>query len=71
MRMLVEIDDACIRGAGCTGEGSEALPRRADPRSIDDCLAGRRNKHERGAFGLWGRRKMDAVAYQAKMRREW
>jgi len=71
MRMLVEIDDACIRELDALAKEAKRSRAALIRDAIDDYLAGRRNKHERGAFGLWGRRKMDAVAYQAKMRREW
>jgi hypothetical protein len=31
----------------------------------------RRNGDEDDAFGLWGKRKVDGLAYQEKVRREW
>jgi predicted transcriptional regulator len=71
MRTLVEIDDACIRVLDALAK-EEKRPRVALIRdAIDEYLAKRRKKHERDAFGLWGRRKLDALAYQAKVRREW
>lgn len=39
--------------------------------AIDDYLAKRRAKPGDDAFGLWGKRKVDGLAYQEKVRREW
>jgi len=39
--------------------------------AIDDYLARRRSKQEGDAFGLWGKRKVDGLAYQKKVRGEW
>jgi hypothetical protein len=39
--------------------------------AIDDYLAKRRHKHEGDAFGLWGKPKIDGLAYQRKVRNEW
>lgn len=40
-------------------------------RAIDDYLAKQREAKEGDAFGLWGKRKVDGLAYQEKARREW
>jgi len=39
--------------------------------AIDDFLAKRRSKHEGDAFGLWGKRKVDGLVYQERVRSEW
>ena len=39
--------------------------------AIDDFLAKRRSKHEADAFGLWGKRKVDGLVYQERVRSEW
>jgi predicted transcriptional regulator len=39
--------------------------------AIDDYLAKRRDIQEGDAFGLWGKRKVDGLAYQEKVRGEW
>jgi hypothetical protein len=39
--------------------------------SIDDYLAKQTDKQEGDAFGLRGKRKVDGLAYQEKMRSEW
>jgi metal-responsive CopG/Arc/MetJ family transcriptional regulator len=40
-------------------------------RAIDEYLAKQRGKQEGDAFGLWGKCKVDGLAYQGKARREW
>jgi metal-responsive CopG/Arc/MetJ family transcriptional regulator len=40
-------------------------------RAIDEYLTKRRSKQEGEAFGLWEKRKVDGLAYQKKVRREW
>ena len=39
--------------------------------AIDDYIARRRKRREGDAFGLWGKRKVDGLAYQEKVRKEW
>ena len=39
--------------------------------AIDDFLAKRRCKYEGDAFGLWGKRKVDGLVYQERVRSEW
>ncbi|MFW6027755.1 MAG: ribbon-helix-helix protein, CopG family [bacterium] len=39
--------------------------------AVDDYLAKRRKACEDEAFGLWGKRRVDGLAYQEHVRREW
>ena len=39
--------------------------------AIDDYLAKKPGNQEDDAFGLWGKRKVDGLVYQEKVRREW
>jgi len=39
--------------------------------AIDNYFAERHGKQESNAFGLWGHRKVDGLAYQEKVRCEW
>ncbi len=39
--------------------------------AIDDFLAKRRRHRDVEAFGLWGKRQVDGLEYQEKVRREW
>ena len=57
-------------GAGTNCRKEEKRSRAALIReAIDDFLAKRRSKHEGDAFGLWGKRKVDGLAYQEKAAR--
>ncbi len=71
MRILVDLVDSKIEAldglAKAERKSRSALIRQA----VDDYLARRRTKREGNAFGLWGNRKVDGLAYQKKVRREW
>jgi predicted transcriptional regulator len=71
MRILVDLGDAQLEALDELSkkekESRAALIRQA----IDDYLAKRRSKKEGDAFGLWGKRKVDGLAYQEKVRGEW
>lgn len=71
MRALVDLGDAQVRMldelAKKERQSRAALIRQA----IDEYLAKRRSKQIGDAFGLWGHRKTDGLAYERKMRSEW
>lgn len=71
MRALIDMSDAQV-------EALDALAKRVrQPRAalvraaIDDYLDRHRRQQVEDGFGLWGRRKVDGLAYQEKARREW
>lgn len=71
MRTLVDLGDTQIKALDELSK-KEKRPRAALIRqAIDDYLAERYSKQEGDAFGLWGNRKVDGLAYQEKVRREW
>lgn len=71
MRALVDMNDAQIEAldtlAKRMGQSRAALIRAA----IDDYLARHRREQVEDGFGLWGKRKVDGLAYQEKARSEW
>jgi metal-responsive CopG/Arc/MetJ family transcriptional regulator len=71
MRTLVDIGEAELpeleKMAKEDKRSRAALIRQA----IDEFVAKRRSQHQGDAFGLWGERKIDGLAYQAKVRDEW
>ena len=71
MRTLVDLGDHQIHALDELSK-KEKLSRAAlIRRAIDDFLAKRHSKQEGDAFGLWGKRKVDGLAYQEKVRGEW
>jgi len=71
MRTLVEVGDTQIRELDALSKEEKRSRAALIREAIDDYLARRRKKHEGDAFGLWGKRKMDGLVYQEKVRREW
>jgi metal-responsive CopG/Arc/MetJ family transcriptional regulator len=71
MRTLVDIEDKDIEAldeiAARSNQSRAALIRAA----IAAFLGQYRNADETGAFGLWGKRQVDGLTYQKKMRAEW
>ena len=71
MRALVDMSEAQIEAldslAKRVRQSRAALIRAA----IDDYLERHRRTQVEDAFGLWGERKIDGLAYQEKARGEW
>jgi metal-responsive CopG/Arc/MetJ family transcriptional regulator len=71
MRIPVDLGDSQIEALDELSK-KEKLSRAALIRqAIDEYLRDRRDEKEGDAFGLWGDRKVDGLAYQEKMRGEW
>jgi predicted transcriptional regulator len=71
MRTLVDIEDADVARldevAARLKQSRAALIRRA----ISDFLGKGRRQSADDAFGLWGKGKIDGLAYERKVRAEW
>ncbi len=71
VRALVDMSDAQIEAldtlAKRVGQSRAALIRAA----IDDYLDRHHREQVADGFGLWGKRKVDGLAYQEKARSEW
>jgi predicted transcriptional regulator len=71
MRALVDMSDAQIEAldslAKRVRQSRAALIRAA----IDDYLARHHREQIEDGFGLWGKQKVDGLAYQEKARSEW
>ncbi|GLS29858.1 Ribbon-helix-helix protein, copG family [Mesorhizobium albiziae] len=71
MRALVDIDESQIleldRLARKQKQSRAALIREA----VADYLGKQAQETTESAFGLWGKRKVDGLAYQEKIRGEW
>lgn len=71
MRALIDMSEAQVEALdrlAKRGRQSRASLIRA---AIDDYLHRHHNEQVEDGFGLWGKRKVDGLAYQDKVRREW
>lgn len=71
MRTLVDLGDTQIQALDELSKKDKRSRAALIRQAIDDYLARRQSKQEGDAFGLWGKRKVDGLAYQEKARREW
>lgn len=71
MRILVDLGDTQIQALDELSKREKRSRAALIRQAIDDYLAKRHSKPESNAFGLWGKRKVDGLAYQDKVRREW
>ena len=70
MRTLVDLGDTQLQALDELSKKEKRSRAALIRRAIDDYLAKQRDKQEGDAFGLWGKRKVDGLAYQEKVRGE-
>ena len=71
MRTLVDLGDSQIEELDELSKRERRSRAALIRQAIDDYLAKRRSKQQGDAFGLWGKRKVDGLVYQKKVRSEW
>ena len=71
MRTLVDLGDTQIQALDELSKREKRSRAALIRQAIDDYLAKQRRKQEGDAFGLWGKRTVDGLAYQEKVRGEW
>jgi predicted transcriptional regulator len=71
MRTLVDVGDTQLQELDELSKEEKRSRAALIREAIDDFLAKRRSKHEGDAFGLWGKRKVDGLVYQERVRNEW
>ncbi len=71
MRTLVDVGDTQLQELDELSKEEKRSRAALIREAIDDFLAKRRSKHEGDAFGLWGKRKVDGLVYQERVRSEW
>jgi predicted transcriptional regulator len=71
MRTLVDLGNAQIQALDELSKREKRSRAALIRQAIDDYLATQRSEQDGDAFGLWGKRKVDGLAYQKKMRSEW
>jgi hypothetical protein len=70
MRTLIDIPEAELRQLAELGQRSQRSRAAMVREAISEYLVQRAPAPE-AAFGLWGKRKTDGLAYQRKVRAEW
>ena len=71
MWTLVDLGDAQLQALDELSRKEKRSRAALIRQAIDDYLAKQRDEKEGDAFGLWGKRKVDGLAYQEKARHEW
>jgi predicted transcriptional regulator len=71
MRTLIDLSDPQVAALDELSKAERKSRAAIIRQAIDDYLAKRRSARQEDAFGLWGNRKVDGLAYQRRMRREW
>jgi predicted transcriptional regulator len=71
MRTLVDLGDTQVQALDELSKREKRSRAALIRLAIDEYLAKRHSKQEGDAFGLWGKRKVDGLVYQKKVRSEW
>jgi predicted transcriptional regulator len=71
MRTLVDIGDPEVKALDRLAQREKVSRAALIRKAIDDFLARSNLANETEAFGLWGNRKIDGLAYQEEIRSEW
>ena len=71
MRTLVDIGEGQIRALDELAKKEKKSRAALIRAAVEDYLAKHRPKPLRDAFGLWGHRQVDGLAYQERVRGEW
>ena len=71
MRTLIDLGDTQVQALDELSKREKRSRAALIRQAIDDYLRNRRDERQRDAFGLWGKRKLDGLAYQKKLRGEW
>jgi predicted transcriptional regulator len=71
MRALIDIDEKQIRELDRLARDQKRSRASLIREAVDDYLQTRINETAQDAFGLWGSRKVDGLAFQGKIRSEW
>jgi hypothetical protein len=71
MRTLVDLGETQVQALDKLSKKEKRSRAALIRQAVDDYLAKRPSAQEGDAFGLWGKRKVDGLAYQKKTRSEW
>lgn len=71
MRALIDMTDAQVEALDVLAERAGRSRAAVIRSAIDDYLDRHRRAEIEEGFGLWGKRKVDGLSYQEKVRGEW
>jgi predicted transcriptional regulator len=71
MRALVDMNDDQVEALDALAKLAKTSRAALIRDAIDAYLDRHRRRHVEDGFGLWGRRDVDGLAYQERMRDEW
>lgn len=71
MRTLVDLGDSQIEALDELSKRDKRSRASLIRQAIEEYLGKQRDKQAGDAFGLWGKREVDGLAYQEKVRNEW
>ncbi|TCL76002.1 CopG family transcriptional regulator [Rhizobium sp. BK251] len=71
MRTLIDIGEAELKALDRIAKAKRVSRAAVIREAVDDFLGRSSAEHTAEAFGLWGNRVVDGLAYQEKIRSEW
>jgi metal-responsive CopG/Arc/MetJ family transcriptional regulator len=71
MRTIVELPDEQLEALGDICAHEQASRAEIIRRAVGSYILGKQAGKGRSAFGLWKKKKINAVNYEAKLRAEW
>ncbi|MDR2213201.1 MAG: CopG family transcriptional regulator [Pseudomonadales bacterium] len=71
MLILIDISDAQVKALDALAKRRQQSHASLVGAAIDDYLQHHQHLLVDGAFGLWGKYKVDGLAYQEYLRKEW
>ena len=71
MRILVDLGETQVQALDELAHKDKRSRAAVIRQAIDEYLVRRRKLEELDAFGLWGERKIDGLAYQEQVRGDW
>ena len=71
MRILTDIGDNQLQALDNLAKQAKISRAALIRHAVDDLLMKHRQEKENDAFGLWGDKSLDGLAYQEKLRSEW
>lgn len=70
-RTLIDLDDHQMRALDEAAAAAKRSRASLIRQAVDEFLKKERAGAESDAFGLWGRKKVDGLEYERKLRAEW